>query len=649
MRFNSIEINNFRQYKELHFKFPKYKENDLHIIIGQNGVGKTNILNAITWCLYSAEPHLGDESKSLPRLNLKAKKDAIEIGEENKVVSVKIFAEDDGQMITYQRKLPVKVLTDFECKEEFSVTISNSSGDTKVYENEDAKIYVNKYMPEKIREYFYFDGEQLNNYFISERSSKIKESIHAISQVDMLTRISDRLGKIINKKQNEAGSKAPDIGKINKDISKIEDEIENINNDISKIEEQIYISEEIIKDNSEHLRGQDNLPELEEKFQTLKQKLKTLEKNNSDIIDEIFIFIREFKIILSFYPYAKKTLDIIMEKEANNSLPPNIDRKLLAEMLAAHKCLICNRDLEPEDESKINILIEQIHVSSETSHLLLNIKSELERIVKKVKEYNITKQKLIDKKKQIDFDIKETEKELQIIDIEINRFTDKKQIIQWHTERASNEKLLKINSQKLGVTKQQLSFAQDNLENLENTLSISMSKLSECRRINQLVEFSKKAKVIIEEIEKEMMDEVKEKMQQITMQYFNNLMWKKNTYDKIQLNDKYQLDLFHKDGYSCVGSCSAAERSLLALSFTLALHEVSGFNALLFIDTPVARVSDQNRINFAEVLNTVSINKQIIMTLSPDEYSEDIRKVFSKNASTSVQLHTFDEQVTTLK
>lgn len=70
-------------------------------------------------------------------------------------------------------------------------------------------------------------------------------------------------------------------------------------------------------------------------------------------------------------------------------------------------------------------------------------------------------------------------------------------------------------------------------------------------------------------------------------------------YERIRLNDKYQLDLFHIDGYSCVGSCGAAERSLLALSFTLALQEVSGFNSLLFIDISVARVSDLNRINFA--------------------------------------------------
>ncbi len=648
MRFNSIEIQNFRQYKNLRFEFEKNSEFDLHVIVGQNGMGKTNILNAITWCLYGVEPHLGDASRSLPKLNLEVKEEAVQYGEENRTVLVRIFAEDDGQMIIYQRKLPVNALTDFEYKEEFTVTVTQATGDAKTFEKDEANAYVSKYMPEKIRQYFYFDGEQLHNYFISEQSSRIKESIHAISQVDMLTRISERLGKVINKKQTEAGSKAPDINKINKEIIEVRKQIENNKKDIQELEEQIAASEKVILDNTEYLRGQDNLPELEDKFQKLKSRLQTLEQNKEDINNDIFAFIKEFKIVLSFYPYAKATLAIIFEKEVSNSLPPNIDKKLLIEMLTKHRCLVCDRDLEAGDEKRIRTLLEKIQVSSETSHLLLNIKSELERIVNKAKEYVGSKEKLLLKKKLNETDLQETESELQKIDNEISRFTDKKQVIEWHSERTSHEKLLKINMQKLGVAKKQLTDAHERLDDLDKKLTQAMSKLDECSRINQLVEFSKKAKLIIEQIESEMMCEVKEKMEKITVQYFHKLIWKKNTYDRIKLDDKYQLDLFHKDGYSCVGSCSAAERSLLALSFTLALHEVSGFNSLLFIDTPVARVSDQNRINFANVLNDASKNKQIIMTFSPDEYSEEIKKVFEECASTSVYLRTDDEKVTVI-
>ena len=65
MRFDSIDIENYRQYKSLHITFPEKSGNDLHVIVASNGVGKTNLLDAINWCLYGDEPHLGDEDDAL--------------------------------------------------------------------------------------------------------------------------------------------------------------------------------------------------------------------------------------------------------------------------------------------------------------------------------------------------------------------------------------------------------------------------------------------------------------------------------------------------------------------------------------------------------------------------------------------------------
>jgi DNA sulfur modification protein DndD len=87
-------------------------------------------------------------------------------------------------------------------------------------------------------------------------------------------------------------------------------------------------------------------------------------------------------------------------------------------------------------------------------------------------------------------------------------------------------------------------------------------------------------------------------------------------------------------GYECLGSISAAERELLALSFTLALHKVSGFDSPILIDTPVARVSDQNRENLGRVFSEVGRNRQIILLFTPAEFSEEISKILDRTAST---------------
>ena len=78
MRIRRIYLKNYRQFREVELQFSKCPEKDLHIILGKNGSGKTNILNAINWCLYKEEPHLSRDSQQLPILNLQTIEDSQE-------------------------------------------------------------------------------------------------------------------------------------------------------------------------------------------------------------------------------------------------------------------------------------------------------------------------------------------------------------------------------------------------------------------------------------------------------------------------------------------------------------------------------------------------------------------------------------------
>lgn len=649
MRFTNLEIENFRQYQSLSLQFPKTTGHDLHIIVADNGVGKTNILNAITWCLYDDEPHLGDKSKSLPRINLKARSEALGRGDSAGYVTVKLSARDGDDTIVFSRKMKVQLETAFECRSELTVTV-NVTDDAKVYAGEEAAAYVERYMPKKIRQYFYFDGEQLDSYFISDESSKIKETIHAISQVDVVSRIRERLGKTIQNKQGEAGRKAPNIQALNNELLEIQGEIQEISDTISQLEKQIAVSEAVIKTNTERLSGQENLPELEARYQALTRQRAGLKEQQDACLRDLFIFVREMKVALSFYGCAKGTLGLIAEKEAQNALPPNIDRQLLRKLLddGNGHCFLCDQPLSAHSRSHIEELLDQIQVSSETSNLLMAIRSELSRIVENAEGYCGKKEELLKRYRGICDSLRSCEQSLQDVDNERSRFEDKQQVIDWHNERKKHEELLEANKKKKAVEEYRLKNAADRKQRAEHSLARALEKDQACKRLRQLIDFASRSKSVVAEIETEMMSEVRSKMEVRTMEYFSRLIWKQGVYDHITLDDKYQLDLFHRDGYPCVGSCSAAERSLLALSFTLALHEVSGFRSLLFIDTPVSRVTGQNRTNFASVLRQVSQDKQLIMAFTPDEYSENIRNIFDPIASSSVHLSmNGDNEITT--
>lgn len=471
MRILNIDIKNYRQYKFLSLDFPESTSNDIHIIIAQNGVGKTNLLNAITWCLYSKEPHLGDEDqeRGLPRLNLAAAEEACIEGKSTETVEVEIRAQDEEQYITYKRSLPYILsgseLFEETAKEKFKVTVATTAGDPKVYEGEEANNYVNKYMPEKVREYFYFDGEQLNNYFISTRKGKVREAIFDISQVDIVHRIYDRIGEVIKDKQKEAGAKTPDIKKITDELNDVETKLQSISKKIEDLEEQIAKSERIIKENTEYLQGEDNLPELERQYQELKAKKEIISKKKKYFNDSMYTFIREMKVALTFYEVAKRTLAIITKKEDEKAFPPNIDKNMLKKALNEHICMVCNQPLSAQGEEFIKKMIETFQISSETSNLLTGIRSELERIVNNTLKYPEKRKSMKDRYKELEDQYSENDIELNTVDKRINRISDKEEIRLKHNEREDHEKLKKQNTEKLGVAKDQLSKLEDKKKN----------------------------------------------------------------------------------------------------------------------------------------------------------------------------------------
>jgi len=86
-------------------------------------------------------------------------------------------------------------------------------------------------------------------------------------------------------------------------------------------------------------------------------------------------------------------------------------------------------------------------------------------------------------------------------------------------------------------------------------------------------------------------------------------------------------------GYECLGSLSGGEREVMTLAFTMALHKVSGFDAPIIIDRPLAMVSGTPRRNIVNILTEISKEKQVILLFTPDDYAQDISSVLDESAS----------------
>ena len=224
MILKSLKMNNFRIYKgEVTINFASGDKN-ITIIQGNNEVGKTTIMNAITWCLYNKEYYKLEGKK--PKWNSFVA-DELETGEED-FVEVSLIMEDESKnIVTFKRVLNffkndkgnvIKGTSSFE------ITEDDGKNTNQFLSTE---TYLNKHLPLKLRKYFLFNGEQLENFFNLGKSGNITDSVDQLSQLNLLKRLVKHLGSIENTHISRGDKLAPKLTKIRKDIKKQEELCKN--------------------------------------------------------------------------------------------------------------------------------------------------------------------------------------------------------------------------------------------------------------------------------------------------------------------------------------------------------------------------------------------------------------------------------------
>ncbi len=640
MRIEKIVIHNYRQYENVEFVFPQKRQTDIHIVIGQNGLGKTNLLNAITWCLYDCEPHLGNKSSALPIINTKVLNSLV--NGENCSVDVAIEATYNNNTIGFKRVVEYKKNDTIEeivskGKDIFEV-FTIIDGETVYHEGDEAKSWINRLFPYGIMEFFFFDGEQLDNYFISDKRPRIEKTIYEISQVGLLNTISERLNSIINDIRKNIDKANPDLNPLFQELQKSKAARDGLEKDISICSEQISISEEIIARASELIRGQEDLIVLEKDKSQLDQQLKDVKELNKQKNKELADFIREYTIYINFYDKINKTLILINDKENSGKLPPNVDKNYIKKMLDKKTCLICKKTLDAEGFHALEELLSQLDLSSELSIILTKIKGPLEIIKEKTENYWMIRNKHYEELLILEKKEKDLEKSIIENNSRLANYGDKDTIRKAIIDRVENEKLRTDNIFKEGVYSEQLKSMSKKIEEQEDEYNKALEKSKGHKDLIKRKDFAEKANALAIKVKTTLMDDMRIETQEEMEELFLRLVWSRDKFKKVTLNENYSIKLLHADGYECLGACGAAERALLALSFTLALHKVSGFEAPLVIDTPVARISDKNRTNFAEILSEVSFGKQLILLFTPSEYSEEISSIFNNIYNSKVEL-----------
>ncbi len=648
IKIKSIEFENYRQYKKIAVDFDSSNDSNLFVLRAKNGTGKTTFLNGILWCLYEKESYLADEEKALPIINSSLVQQSNEKEPLNAKVTITI---DDGEStIIFERTQVFFVSVDplrgiknavpGTSSLKIKVTPNDGFENTKVYEEEgDVQSLVKQYFDETIFDYYFFDGENLKNYFAKGKSKRIKDSIHNISQVTLLTNAISRLNERSTEKARSVAKIKSGDDTIYTEIEALEKEIKRLEDENADIEANLPIYKKKFKEADDLLTGYAPIRANTKKRNELNTELIDLQKDYDSFKVKKQIFIREYLVALNFYPRAKATLDIINEKQEAGTLPPSIDKDQVRSILDNHiaKCPVCDAKIDGDAIKHLNELLDQLDVSSATSHFLTEIKGSLEQVVQKCKVFPKELKEINDSEKYYIDEIKKKEEEIENISSFLSNNADSNSsefnVSKVESERSTYDTKIKNAELRHGLNEKDIKINNDELKKKKEERDNLEAKASSKDQLNNQVKVFRTLSSELGKVQSSIMNEIKDEIQKLTWDRFDSMIWKKNTFGSIEIDDSYAMSVYNVDGNEMTGGLSATEYMALAYSFTLAIHEASGKNCSLVVDSPLGRVSDDNRTNMAAELLKVSYEKQIIMLFTPDEFSKEVADVFENNAA----------------
>jgi len=638
MYFDYIELENFRQYKNTKIDFSRpEKEKNFIVIQGANGAGKTNILNAVTWCLYGEELHIGKKYPGLPVLNIDTFK---ELGPgKNCEVKVEIrLVEKNDRKIVLKRTLNFRKTEKGDLQTIPDIQSPYSDGSTLIMMRQtgkewvpvsDPRFIINRLIPRSIQQFFFFDGEQLDEYFKGTAGKDIYEAISKVSQIGLLERVIEHLSKMEDSFIRNVKGLSSNAEEIRTRLETYKTSLNSQRSELTQKEDVKREAEIKEEEFSSKLRKSSvsRIPELEKQRNLLKEDLKKLESQIDDFESQRFDSLLKFAPIIFSHEALSSSRDSISVREEAGEIPPDYKRHFIEQLIKKGKC-ICGIDISDEEDKyrkEVERLLRDCSEISEISDEIISLNVEIGSMIGRIKDFKEQQERHGKNIKILEEDRQQKSKLLKQIDEEIAG-TDVEQIKQWEMKRLEWQKIKEGIIGDIGAIKKFIERYENIQRVSESELKRELQKEGRYNRILEKLEFCKEAKKAASEIKDKIIADVRRAIEEETRKEFFGLIWKKQTYLDVKLDEDYNISVLHQSGREGIGTLSAGERQVLALSFMAALNSVSGFDVPIMIDTPLGRLSSEPKKNIAENLPNYLKGKQVSLLVTEEEYTPQVRE-----------------------
>lgn len=622
MKLEHITLQNFRQYfGKQHVHFAKDKDQNVTVLHGANGAGKTSFFLAINWCLYGRSV---EDIKVVDNVGELMSKEAVhqaQPGEQVEARVVLVFTHNGeryrvGRSISGTKQLDgsFKVTND----DDFVMMITRSDGQSKRISNPLGTM--NAILPANVREYFLFDGEKIDNFAKPEASSQVKQAIFLVLNIEILERGQRHLEHLAREYRKELKQASSDeVRAFVEKEEKAREARKKAEKRKGEIAQEIKSAEEKIAEIDVRLNDIRDAKVLQQRRITVEEALRQQRRELEQLIKNIAELVTGNVVPLAM-PAIEKALAVLDEKRARGEIPTGIRQQFIQDLLEEMMC-VCGRPItsnSPEHQ-KLRSLLE-LGMSSAIEDDVLNLHATLRLLPEAVNEKAaFTREAMTRHTTVIDL-IRDAEAELDDLGRQLEN-SPLEEISSLEKRRKEYSVDIVDYNMEIGSLSNQMDTLTEEIKELEKTIGELNKQQQKQLLLSKKLELAQQSADAISEMYQIFADDMRHRIEAKTKEVFQKLVWKESHFQDIRLGPDYNLEVIDRYGQLARPELSAGERQVLSLSFIAAMSQISEEEAPLIMDTPFGRLSSQHRNSITQRLPLLA--SQLVLFVTDEELRDE--------------------------
>ncbi len=633
MKLKRLILENFRQFQGSNnvINLDVTDEKNIVVIHAKNGVGKTTLLASLSWCLYdkfdleNADRILNDNVFENLSENASAQ------------VSVTLDFEDKGKSYTAKRVYYIQKKDNepFKMDASFELMV-NDKKDTK------ASTTINMILHEKLRSYFFFDGERMTHLSKPQNAKDIVNGIRAVMGLEVFERAITHL-KNAKKELTSEQNKVDVIGddalfkEMYEEQQNLQDYIDTKHKDLENKNDAISIFKEKLEHINTELLKFEQTRVMQKKLIDLKKTRQNQEKKHDDVQKDIAKHIAKNAYIALSRELLFDMNEFMEDKRKKGELPSGIAEQFIKDLLEVGQC-ICGETIKEGDShyNKLKHLLDSTARKQNIDDRFISVTGFIKQNIDYKEDYKEVYDQYHNSKLVIEGELREIIDELESLNKEALEKFDGTKFEEQQKSQVYYQEEIDSNNTERGKLEQELIFKEQELINLKKKIETHDTNNEKLSIAQNYIDITSDSIDYLQDKLERTTDIVRKKLNEKVSSLFRKMI---SADYHASIDDDFALKVKKTKLGSIDVSKSTAQSQMASLSFIGSLvslakefedkgnqHSRGGIYPIV-MDAPFGVLDDEYQENFSKHFRGLA--PQIIFFVTKTQWTQTIESNLS--------------------